>query len=62
MTLTRIKIENHNWIIEEVKPVQRKIGRPRNRQAKYSLIVRRPNGCTRYASFLYNDGSFCKPF
>lgn len=58
----RVTIDRIEYIIETASEVDQKVGRPRNRQARFSLILRRPAGCSRYASFLYTDGTFCKPF
>ncbi len=59
----RIEIDKIPYVIEEAKAVKTgKVGRPRNKQAKFSLILRRPQGCNRYASFAYHDGTFCRPF
>ena len=58
----RTTIENVEYIIETAEEVTQKVGRPRNLQARFSLTLRRPRGCRLYASFLYTDGTFCKPF
>ena len=58
----RITIDSIEYIIETAKEVLQKVGRPRNRQARFCLILRRPRGCNRYTSFMYNDGTCCNPF
>ncbi len=58
----RVTFDNIEYVIEEAKKIKQKVGRPRKRQAKYSLTLLRPNGCTRYSSFQYHDGTICKPF
>ena len=58
----RIEIDSITYVIEETHPVKQRVGRPRFRQAKSSLVLRRPQGCTLYGSFQYFDGTYCKPF
>lgn len=50
------------YVIEKATQIKRGAGRPRNKMAQYAILVRRFNGKKLYQSFLYNDGSFCKPF
>ena len=50
------------FVIEKVTQINRSAGRPRNKMARYALLVRRFNGKKLYQSYIYNDGSFCKPF
>ena len=57
------KLENITWVVEKAKTVkQRKAGRPRAKMAKFELLVRKQRGKKLYQSYLYTDGSFCKPF
>lgn len=58
----RIGIDNITYVVEEAHPVKQRIGRPRFRQAKFGLVLSRPQGCTLYGSFMYHDGTYCKPF
>ena len=62
MNTLKFDFNGISYIIEKATPVKRKIGRPRMKMATYSLVVRRPYGSQRFASFLYYDGSFCQPF
>ena len=50
------------YVIEKATQIKRNAGRPRNKMARYAILVRRFNGKKLYQSFIYNDGSFCKPF
>ncbi len=50
------------YVIEKATEIKRSAGRPRNKMARYALLVRRFNGKKLYQSYIYNDGSFCKPF
>ena len=50
------------YVIEKVTLIERCQGRPRNKMARYDILVRRFNGIKLYRSFIYNDGTFCKPF
>lgn len=50
------------FVIEKVTAIERSQGRPRNKMARYDVLVRRFNGIKLYRSFIYNDGTFCKPF
>jgi len=50
------------YVIEKIIPIERCKGRPRNKMARYKILVRRFNGKKLYQSFIYNDGTFCKPF
>jgi len=58
----RIEINNITYVIEETHSIKQQVGRPRFRQAKSGLVLRRPQGCTMYGSFEYHDGTHCKPF
>ncbi len=50
------------YAIEKVTQIKRCTGRPRNKMARYELLVRRFNGTKLYQSYIFNDGTFCKPF
>jgi len=58
----RIEIEKITYVIEETHALKQRVGRPRNRQAKFGLVLRRPQGCSRFGSFMYHDGTFARPF
>lgn len=58
----RIEIDKIKYVIEEAFAVKQRVGRPRFRQARFGLVLRRPQGCTLYGSFEYHDGTYCKPF
>ncbi len=50
------------YVVEKASLLKRKVGRPCNKMAKYSILLRRFTGIKLYQSFIYNDGSICKPF
>lgn len=50
------------YVIEKVTEIKRCLGRPRNKMARYAILVKRFNGKKLYQSYIYNDGTFCKPF
>ena len=50
------------YVIEKATQIKNCNGRPRNKMARYAILVRRFNGKKLFQSYLYNDGSFCKPF
>ena len=50
------------YVIEKATQIKRNAGRPRNKMARYAILLRRFNGTKLYQSFIYNDGTFCKPF
>ncbi|KKM14827.1 hypothetical protein LCGC14_1702200 [marine sediment metagenome] len=55
-------INGIKYVIEKATEIARSPGRPRNKMARYSLLVRRPQGSKLYHSYLYNDGEVCLPF
>ncbi len=61
-TFETIISDGIKYVIEKVTLVERGQGRPRNKMARYDILVRRFNGIKLYHSFIYNDGTFCKPF
>ena len=50
------------YVIEKTTQIKRCPGRPKNKMARYAILLRRFNGTKLYQSFIYNDGTFCKPF
>jgi len=50
------------YVIEKAIQIKRSVGRPKNNMARYQILVRRFNGKKLYQSYIYNDGTFCKPF
>lgn len=61
-TFEVIICDDIKYVIEKVTQIKRNAGRPRNKMARYEILVRRLNGTKLYQSFIYNDGTFCKPF
>ncbi|MFQ5638213.1 MAG: hypothetical protein ACE5IR_09505, partial [bacterium] len=59
--IMRVEIEGITYVVEKATPVKQKVGRPRKKQARFSLLLRRPKGSRLYASYLYHDNSFCRP-
>lgn len=55
-------IDNETWCVVKAFAVKQRVGRPRRRMAKYELQVKRLRGNRPYKSYLYHDGTFCKPF
>jgi len=61
-TFEVITCDDIKYVIERATQIKRNAGRPRNKMARYAILVRRFNGNKLYQSFIYNDGTFCKPF